>query len=73
MIRKVGPGRYVLKSRETGRILGHHRSYAAAARQERAINISKARAHGYHIPYRPARAHPFAHRRHLRTHGVRSR
>ena len=72
MIQKVHGG-YVLRSRETGHILGHHRSYAAAARQERAINISKARAHGHYIPYRPARAHPYARRRHLGTHARRSR
>ena len=71
MIRKEH-GMYVLRSRETGRILGHHRTRGKAERQERAINLSKARAAGYHIPFRPAKSHPFAGRR-RRTHHSRSR
>ena len=65
-------GMYVLRARETGRVLGRHPSRARALRQERAINLSKARAAGYLIPYRRAKPHPFASRgRH--THHARSR
>jgi len=31
---------WVLRSKRTGKILGHHKSRAAAERQERAINLS---------------------------------
>jgi len=51
MIRKVG-GKYVLYSRRGGRRLGTHRTRKAAIRQERAIQISKARRAGYDIPRR---------------------
>lgn len=50
MIRKRGT-RYVLLSRD-GKVLGTHRTRAAAAEQESAINISKARKAGHHIPKR---------------------
>jgi hypothetical protein len=49
MIRKRGK-KHVLISKRTGRVLGRHTSRAAAERQERAIQISKARAAGHHIP-----------------------
>jgi hypothetical protein len=55
MIVRVSKGRYALVSSHSGRTLGTHRSVAAAKRQERAINLSKARAAGYAIPFRPAR------------------
>jgi len=48
MISRHG-SRYVLRSHE-GRILGRHPSRAAAERQERAIQLSKARAAGRTIP-----------------------
>lgn len=47
-IRKVG-NKFKLIS-GTGRTLGTHDSRAAAARQEKAIQISKARAAGHPIP-----------------------
>jgi hypothetical protein len=46
---------WVLRSKRTGKILGHHKSRAAAERQERAINLSKARRAGHRIPKRPAK------------------
>ncbi len=46
MIRKTPSGKYVLKSRTTGKILGHHPTKAAALAQERAIKASQARARG---------------------------
>lgn len=49
MITKEG-SKWVLRSKRTGRVLGKHPSRAAALRQESAINISKARAHGHRIP-----------------------
>lgn len=48
MIRKRGK-KYVLYSHE-GKTLGEHPTRAAAAKQERAIQISKARAAGAQIP-----------------------
>ena len=48
-IRKQGSD-YVLKSKSTGKTLGKHATKAGAERQERAINISKARKAGYNIP-----------------------
>jgi len=54
MIKKVGK-KWVLYNHDGTRILGHHPTKASAERQERAINISKARAAGYNIPKRPAK------------------
>jgi len=54
MIKKRGK-KWVLLSKESGRVLGTHPSRAAAARQERAINLSKARAAGHRIAKRPAK------------------
>lgn len=51
MIKKRG-SKYVLVSKSTGKTLGTHSSRASAARQERAIQISKARKAGHHIPKR---------------------
>ena len=53
MIKKRGE-KWVLLSKSSGRVLGTHSSRAAAVKQERAINISKARAAGHHIPRRSA-------------------
>jgi hypothetical protein len=53
MIRKVGKN-YVLYS-HTGRRLGSHRTKREAKRQERAIQISKARRAGHRIPRRRRR------------------
>ena len=50
MIKKRGPKKWVLLSKKTGRVLGTHPTKASAERQEAAINISKARAAGHHIP-----------------------
>lgn len=54
MIRKRGK-KWVLVSKTSGRVLGTHPSKAAAERQEAAVNISKARAAGHHIPKKPAK------------------
>lgn len=54
MIQKRGNA-WVLLSRTTGRVLGHHKSKASAQRQERAIQISKARVAGHRIPHLPRR------------------
>jgi len=43
--------KWLLLSKRTGRVLGTHTSRADAIKQETAINISKARAHGHKIPY----------------------
>src|SRR4029077_6728607 len=48
IVSKSGGG-FVLKS-HTGKVLGHHKTEASAKAQEAAINISKARAAGHHIP-----------------------
>jgi hypothetical protein len=50
MIRKNPKGGYDLKSKSTGKLLGHHGTKAQAKSQEAAINISKARAAGHRIP-----------------------
>lgn len=52
-------------SRLDRRILGEHSTRAAAEAQERAINLSRARAAGYDVPARPrkGRAAPCACRR----------
>jgi hypothetical protein len=71
MIRKEH-GMYVMRTRQGGRILGKHKYRIGAERQERAINISKARAHGHIIPYRHAKLHPYA-ARHRHTHHMHSR
>jgi hypothetical protein len=49
MIKKEGD-KYVLYTADGKRKLGTHHSHADAERQEAAINISKARAAGHHIP-----------------------
>ncbi len=54
MIRKVGPHKYVLRS-SSGKTLGTHTTKAAARAQETAINMSKARAAGHHVPAAPKR------------------
>ncbi len=56
MIVKVGTRHpvYLLYSRTKQRILGKHPTLAKAKAQERAIQISKARAAGHRIP-RPRR------------------
>ena len=48
-IRKRGK-KFVLLNRGSGRVLGTHPSKKAAAAQEAAINISKARKAGHRIP-----------------------
>jgi hypothetical protein len=40
MIRKEG-GKYVLRAKSTGKVLGRHATRAAAERQERAIQARK--------------------------------
>ena len=40
MIRKEG-GKYVLRAKSTGKVLGRHPTRAAAERQERAIQVRK--------------------------------
>lgn len=55
MIVPLSSRKYALVSPHSGRVLGTHRSAASAKRQERAINIAKARAAGHFIPYRRAR------------------
>jgi len=54
MIKKRG-AIWVLYTSDGKRVLGRHKTKASAVRQERAINISKARAAGHRIPKRPAR------------------
>ncbi len=54
MIKKHGTI-WILYTSDGSRILGRHKTRADAVRQERAINISKARRAGHHIPKRPAR------------------
>jgi hypothetical protein len=56
MIRKEGRV-WVLYTSDGKRVLGRHKTRADAVRQERAINLSKARAAGHHIPRRAGRAH----------------
>jgi dolichyl-phosphate-mannose--protein O-mannosyl transferase len=46
--------KYVLLSKKTGRVLGTHPSRANALKQEKAIQISKARAAGHKIPFKKA-------------------
>jgi len=53
MIKKAGKG-WILYNHDGTKILGHHKSKASAERQERAINISKARAAGHRIPRKKA-------------------
>lgn len=52
MIKKVGRKWYLYDSKGK-RILGRHETRADALRQERAIQISKARKHGHAIPFLP--------------------
>lgn len=56
MIKKEGR-QWVLYTSDGSRVLGRHKTRADAVRQERAINISKARAAGHRIPRRPAKRH----------------
>lgn len=53
MIRKKGT-KYALYTADGSRILGMHASRAEAEKQERAINISKAREAGRRIPKKRA-------------------
>lgn len=55
MIKKRGPRKWALLSKKTGRVLGTHPTKKEAEQQERAINLSKARAAGYRIPKKPAK------------------
>jgi len=52
-IRKVGDKFKLISG--TGRTLGTHDTRAAATRQEKAINTSKARAAGHRIPKKKGR------------------
>lgn len=54
MIKKSGKG-WILYNHDGVKILGHHKSKASALQQERAINISKARAAGHRIPKKSAK------------------
>jgi hypothetical protein len=49
MIRKEH-GKFVLRDRAGGRVLGRHATKAGAKRQETAVNLSKARAAGHKVP-----------------------
>ena len=49
MIKRVGR-KWVLYDSKGERVLGRHDTKAAALRQERAIQIAKARKHGHAIP-----------------------
>jgi hypothetical protein len=49
MIRKEH-GKYVLRDRAGGHVLGRHATKAGARRQEIAVSLSKARAAGHHVP-----------------------
>jgi hypothetical protein len=49
MIRKKGT-KYLLYTADGSKVLGTHPSRASAEKQERAIQISKARAAGHRIP-----------------------
>jgi len=53
MIKKVGK-KWYLYSSDGKKILGRHPTKASALRQERAVNISKARAAGHRIPRKKA-------------------
>ena len=46
-------GKWILMSQDGKKKLGMHPSRAAAMRQETAINMSKARAAGDHVPSAP--------------------
>jgi len=54
MIKKRGKKWYLYDSKGK-KILGRHPNRASALRQERAVNLSKARAAGHKIPYKPAK------------------
>lgn len=56
-VRKRGK-KWVLLSKTSGRVMGTHPTEAGAIRQERAVQLSKARKAGHPIPYRPAKKHP---------------
>jgi len=49
MIKKQG-NKYILVSKSTGKVLGRHSSRIDALKQEKAIQISKARKAGHIIP-----------------------
>jgi len=49
VIVKRGSG-YALLSKKTGKVLGKHPTRANALKQEKAIQISKARKAGHNIP-----------------------
>ncbi len=53
MIVKIGRQWYLFSRKR--RVLGMHKTKAKAEAQERAINISKARAAGHHIPKKRSR------------------
>lgn len=50
MVKKIKPGKWCLYTSDGSRILGCHPTKKACLRQERAVQISKARAAGHHIP-----------------------
>lgn len=50
MITKTKKGKYRLYSKDGSKLLGTHSSLDSAKKQEAAINISKARKAGHHIP-----------------------
>ena len=52
MIKRVGT-KWVLYDSKGQRVLGRHDTREEALRQERAINLSKARRAGHHIPPPP--------------------
>lgn len=60
VIKKEGD-KFVLYSHE-GKKLGEHPSRAAAEKQESAVNISKAREAGHHIPHATKDGHTMAHK-----------
>lgn len=46
-------GKFTLKSKKTGKVLGKHPNRAAALKQETAINLAKLRAKGVKMPMSP--------------------
>jgi hypothetical protein len=54
MIRKEH-GKFVLRERTGGHVLGRHVTKAGAKRQETAVNLSKARQAGHQVPRPRAR------------------
>jgi hypothetical protein len=57
MIRKEH-GKFVLRDRAGGHVLGRHATKAAAKRQETAVNLSRARQAGHRVPPPPVRRRP---------------